>query len=206
MRNLSPEMAAEFSGESTDPVLMGELEFDSGTLRMWTGLGSLFWGEKEFLGGGNFIGISPIEETQDTIAKGLVVSLNGIATTNIALALAERPRGRPFRLYLGVVSSRRYISTEDGHGRVELEDGSGYVLLENNLVDSPYRIFSGLMDVIESSDNGETATLRLSVENILIVGQRTKLYRYTDLDQKKTYPNDKGLELINQLQDKELVW
>lgn len=206
MRNLSPDMAAEFSGESTDPVLMGELEFDSGTLRMWTGLGSLFWGDKEFLGGGNFIGISPIEETQDTIAKGLVVSLNGVASTNIALALAERPRGRPFRLYLGVVSTRRYISTEDGDGRVELEDGSGYVLLENNLVDSPYRIFSGLMDVIESSDNGETATLRLSVENILIVGQRTKLYRYTDLDQKKIYPNDKGLELINQLQDKELVW
>lgn len=206
MRNLSPDMAAEFSGESTDPVLMGELEFDSGTLRMWTGLGSLFWGNKEFLGGGNFIGISPIEETQDTIAKGLVVSLNGVASTNIALALAERPRGRPFRLYLGVVSTRRYISTEDGDGRVELEDGSGYVLLENNLFNSPYRIFSGLMDVIESSDNGETATLRLSVENILIVGQRTKLYRYTDLDQKKTYPNDKGLELINQLQDKELVW
>lgn len=206
MRNLTPEMAAEFSGESTDPVLMGELEFDSGTLRMWTGLGSLFWGEKEFLGGGNFIGISPIEETQDTIAKGLVVSLNGIASTNIALALAERQRGRPFRLYLGVASTRRYVSTEAGDGLVELEDGSGYVLLDNNLVDSPYRIFSGLMDVIESSDNGETATLRLSVENILIVGQRTKLYRYTDLDQKKTYPNDKGLELINQLQDKELVW
>lgn len=206
MRNLSPDMAAEFSGESTDPVLMGELEFDSDTLRMWTGLGILFWGDKEFLGGGNFIGISPIEETQETVAKGLVVSLNGIATTNIALALAERPRGRPFRLYLGVSSTRRYISTEDGDGRVELEDGSGYVLLENNLVDSPSRIFSGLMDVIESSDNGETATLRLSVENILIVGQRTKLYRYTDLDQKKIYPNDKGLELINQLQDKELVW
>lgn len=206
MRNLSPEMAAEFSGESTNPVLMGELEFDSGTLRMWTGLGSLFWGEKEFLGGGNFIGISPIEETQETVAKGVVLSLNGIASTNIALALAERPRGRPFRLYLAVASTRRYVATEAGDGLVELEDGSGYVLLENNLVDSPYRSFSGLMDVIESSDNGETATLRLSVENILIVGQRTKIYRYTDLDQKKTYPNDKGLELINQLQDKELVW
>lgn len=199
-------MAAEFSSESTDPVLMAEMEFDSGTLRMWTGLGSLFWGDKEFFGGGNFIGVSAIEETQDTQAKGIVCTLNGVSPNNIALSLAERPRGRPFRLYLGVATSRRYIATEDGDGRVELEDGSGYVLLENNLVDSPYRIFSGLMDTIESTDTGDTATLRLSVENILIVGQRAKISRYTDNDQKKRFPSDKGLELINQLQDKELVW
>lgn len=206
MRNLSPEMIAEFSSQSTDPVLMAEMYFDSATLRMWTGIGSLFWGDKEFLGGGNFIGISPIEETQDTQAKGIVCTLNGVAPTNIALSLIERPRGRPFRLYLGVASTRRFVSTEAGDGLIELEDGSGYILLENQLVDSPYRIFSGLMDVIESTDSGDSATLRLSVENILIVGQRSKTSRYTDNDQKKRFPSDKGLELINQLQDKELVW
>lgn len=206
MRNLTPEMISEFSGQSTDPVLMAEMDFDSGTLRLWTGLGVLKWGDKDFFGAGNFIGISSIDETQDTIAKGVVFSLNGIATTNIALALAERPRGRPFRLYLGVASTRRYVSNEAGDGLVELESGDGYIFLENQLVDSPYRIFSGLMDVIESTDNGESAILRLSVENILIIGQRPKVYRYTDQDQKKIYPNDKGFELINQLQDKELVW
>lgn len=199
-------MVAEFSSESTDPVLMAEMYFDSATLRMWTGLGSLFWGDREFIGGGNFIGISPIEETQETQATGIVCTLNGVAPTNIAVSLIERARGRPFRLYLGVATTRRYVSVESGDGRVQLEDGSGYVLLENNLIDSPYRIFSGLMDVIESTDSGDSATLRLSVENILIVGQRTKTYRYTDNDQKKRFPSDKGLELINQLQDKELVW
>lgn len=206
MRNLTPQMAQEFESRSTNPVLMAEMYFDSVTLRMWTGIGSLFWGDREFLGGGNFIGVSAIEETEDTQARGIVCTLNGVSPTNIALALSERSRGRPFRLYLGVVSTSRYIETEDGTGRVELEDGSGYVLLENNLVDSPYRIFSGLMDVIEATENGDGATLRLSVENILIVGQRTKLYRYTDYDQKKRFPTDKGFELINQLQDKELVW
>lgn len=206
MRNLTPDMVSEFSAESTEPVLMAEMDFDSGTLRMWTGLGTLSWGNRDFLGGGNFIGVSAIEETQDLQARGIVCTLNGVATTNIALALAERPRGRPFRLYLGVVSSRRFVSVESSDGYVELEDGSGYVLLENQLVDSPYRIFSGLMDVIESTDSGDSATLRLSVENILIVGQRAKVYRYTDYDQKKIYPTDKGLDMINQLQDKELIW
>lgn len=206
MRNLTADMAAEFAGESTSPALMAELVFDSGTVRMWTGLGTLTWNENEYLGGGNLIGLSPIEETQDLVANGIVVSLSGVSSQNLALSLTENTRRRPFRLYLGVVTTRQYVETEDGTGLVELEDGSGYIRLENSLVDSPYRIFSGLMDVIESSNNGDSHILRLSVENILLVGQRAKLFRYTDIDQKKVYPTDRGLELINQLQDKELVW
>jgi hypothetical protein len=206
VRNLTPDMAAEFSSEYTSPALMADLFFDSGTVRMWSGLGTLTWGDNTYSGGGNLIGLSPIEETQDLVANGIVVSLSGISSQNLALSLTENTRRRPFRLYLGVVTTRQYIETEDGTGLVELEDGSGYIRLENSLVDSPYRIFSGLMDVIESTNNGQTHTLRLSVENILLVGQRPRLLRYTDIDQKKTYPTDRGLELINQLQDKEVVW
>lgn len=206
MRNLTPQMASEVESKNLTPVILAEAIFDNDPLRMWTGYGSLFWGDKEFFGGGNFIGISPIDETQDTVAKGIVASLNGIPSTLVSLALSERCRGRPFRLYLGIVDTRRYVATEDDPGRVELEDGSGYVLLENQFVDSPYRIFSGLMDTMEFSDNGDTADIRLSVENILITGQRTKIRRYTSEDQKKYYPNDKGLDFINQLQDKEIVW
>ena len=205
MRNLTPEMAAEFSAPVVSPVLMAEMFFDSQTVGMFTGIGTLQWGDKTFNGGGTFIGVSPIEETQETEAKGIVVSLNGISPTLISLALAERSRGRKFIMYLGSVITTRYVATEDDTGRVLTEDGD-YVLLENNLVDSPYRIFSGLMDVMEISDNGETANIRLSVENALIVGQRAKVGRYTSEDQKKLFPGDTGLDFINQLQDKEVVW
>lgn len=206
MRNLTPDMASGLSDKNVSLVVMAELFFQSATLRMWTGLGTLNWRDEDYFGGGNFIGISPIEETQDSVAKGLVASLSGIPSTLISLALTERFRGRPFRLYLAIVDSRSYVATEDAPGRVELEDGTGFVLLENNFVNSPYRIFSGLMDTMEFTDNGSTADIRLSVENILITGQRTKLSRYTQEDQRKTYPSDKGFDLINQLQDKELVW
>lgn len=206
MRNLSPDMAAELEQPRLAPALLAELYFDSSTLYMWSGFGTLNWKGNDYLGGGNMIGISPIEETQELQAKGIVCTLNGIPSNLVSLALAERSRGRPFRLYLASVSSRSYVEVEDGDGLVELEDGSGYVRLENDLVDSPYRIFAGLMDVIEFTDNGETADLRLSVENILITGQRTKLSRYTAEQQKILYPNDQGLDFINQLQDKSIVW
>lgn len=206
MRNLTPDMAAELSSRNVSPVLLAELMFDTAPLRMWTGYGSLFWQDKEFFGGGNFIGISSIEETQETVAKGIVASLNGIPSSLISLALAERCRGRPFRLYLAAVDTKQYVELEDGDGYVELETGDGKVLLESQFIDSPYRIFSGLMDYMEFTDNGETANIRLSVENILITGQRTKIRRYTSEDQKKYYPSDKGMDFINQLQDKEIVW
>jgi len=113
-----------------------------------------------------------------------VASLSGIPAENIALAQNERVRGRPFRLYFAAID-----------------------LTDNSLINTPYRCFAGLMDKMEYAVNpaGE-ASIRLSVENLLIVGQRTKVSRYTQEDQRKRYPSDKGFSLINQLQDKEVVW
>lgn len=204
MRNITAQMIEEYSGPSVTPIIMGEFYFDSGPLYMWTGIGDLVWGEKTYTGGGSFIGISPIDETEETEAKGIVVSLNGIPSILIALTLTERSRGRPMRLYLASATTDRFVATESG-GTVLTEDG-GRVLLENTLVNSPYRIFSGIMDTIEFTDNGEKADIRMNVENALIIGQRAKLHRYTSEDQKKMYPEDLGMDLINQLQDKELVW
>ncbi|GAB3282689.1 hypothetical protein GCM10027347_59070 [Larkinella harenae] len=205
MRNITQDMIDEFSGPTVAPALLGEFYFDSGFIGMWTGIGTLTWGDRQFLGGGNFIGISPVNETQDLQAKGITLSLNGIPSSLISLSLNERSRGRPFRLFLASVSSTRRVATEQEPGVVLTEDG-GVVLLENQLIDSPYRIFSGLMDVIEFTDNGQTADIRMSVENALIIGQRAKVGRYTPEDQKKRFPGDKGLDFINQLQDKSIVW
>jgi hypothetical protein len=130
--------------------------------------------------------------------------LNGVDTSLISLALTERQRGRSFRLYLAIVSTRPAVATEDG-GDVLTEDG-GRVLVENELVDSPYRIFNGLMDTMEINTAGETATINLSVESLMIIGRKPKLRRYTSQEQKKYYPDDVGLDYIPNLQDKEVVW
>lgn len=198
-------MAQEFSSKTVSPIIIAEFFFDSGTLRMWTGYGDLEWKGETYTGGGSFIGISAIDETQDTEAKGIYCSLNGIPSELIALTLLERSRGRKMRLYLASVTTERFVATETD-GIVMTESDGGRVLLESNLVDEPYRIFQGLMDTIDFSDNGESANIRISVENILIIGQRTKIERYTTEDQKKRFPDDKSMDLINNLMDKELVW
>lgn len=204
MRNITPEMADALSAPVVEPALLAELYFDSGTLRLWSGLGTLDWGDKQFLGGGNLVGISPIEENQSLEAKGIIATLNGVPSNLVATVLLENQRGRQFRLYLGVVSTRSIVNTEDG-GDVRTED-DGFVLTENQLIDTPYRIFNGLMDTMEIVDSGETSTISVNVESIMIIGQRAKDRRYTPEDQKKYYPEDKGLDYIPSLQDKEIVW
>ncbi len=191
MRDLTPEMIAECESGGILPIIIAELAFDSGTLYMWSGIGTLYWNGNDYMGGGNLIAVSSIEETQKLEAKGIVVSLSGIPTTLISVALSERTRGRAFRMWLAASDDQ-----PDSVGDIS----------PDNLIFTPYRIFTGLMDVMEWGDDGKTGTIRLSVESSMLLGQRSKIQRYTSEDQKKLYPADEGLDLIPQLQDKEVVW
>jgi hypothetical protein len=67
-------------------------------------------------------------------------------------------------------------------------------------------MFVGRMDQATLQDDGETAQINIAAESRLIDLQRARVRRYTDEDQRAVYPSDKGLSLINQLQDKEIVW
>lgn len=205
MRNLTSEMATEFSGKSVSPILMADLFFAGGRIGVWTGRGTITFGGNDYLGAGLFCGISEVQETQELEAKGLVVSLNGISSSLVAAGF-ERVRGRPFKMYLASVSTSRYLLKADGASKILLANGSGFLALQNSLINAPYRMFSGLMDYIETVDNGVTCDMRLNVESILITGQRSKVSRYTDEDQQNKYPGDLGLSLINSLQDKEVSW
>lgn len=206
MRPISADMINEYSSPQVRPILMAEFLFDSATVGMFTGYGTLNWAGKEFLGGGEFINVSTIEETQDLVAKGAVFNLNGVDTSLISLALSENIKNRHVRLYLAASSVTSRVATEDEPGAVLVEDGDGYVVLENTLVDSPYRLFSGLMDIIEINESGSTCDITLSAENILYRGQRSKILRYTQEEQKQRFPLDKGLDFIDRLQDREIVW
>lgn len=181
MRDIESTLVTVLEGKTCDVALLAQMNFDSGTLYMWTGLGNLTWDSKTFIGGGNLIAVSGTEETQALQAKGLELTLSGIPEEQIALALTEKTRYRPFKMWLASV-------------------------FEYTVIGTPYRIFTGMMDVLAMNDKGTTAALTLSVENSLIIGQRDKRRRYTIEDQRKYYPNDTGLKNIPALQDKEVVW
>lgn len=166
----------------TAPVLLCELEFPSSPVRVWSGYGTLSWDGKDFSGVATLGKVSEIEETSDVSAKGITLSLVGIPSDILALSFSENYQNRPGRLWLGFMNFSAV------------------------LIADPVRIFAGRMDVMSTDDNGETGTLKLTLENNLIDLARPRERRYTDEDQQIDYPGDRGLEYVAGLQNKEIYW
>jgi hypothetical protein len=62
------------------------------------------------------------------------------------------------------------------------------------------------MDQMNISDSADTSTIELKVENKLIDLERARIARFTSGYQKSIYPNDKGLDFVEDLQDKKITW
>mgnify|MGYP003146248299 FL=1 len=173
------------AADAVEPFFAVKLEFDSGTTRIWTGIGDLTFdagsGSETFLGGSSLVSIQPNEETADTQSNGCSFALNGIEATNISLALTEDYQGRNATLFLGAFSSGAVVA-------------------------DPYVLFKGFMDTMDISDNGETASIQVKAESRLVSLQKSRIRRFTDQDQKLIDPTDKGLEYVVSLQNKTIAW
>jgi len=133
---------------------------------------------KIYSGVGDLLNISSIEKTTEIEAKGASITLSGIPSTILSVALTEPYQGRECRIYFGVISSP-----------------TDYI-----------EIFSGELDQMTIVEEGSTCTISVTAENVLIKLERPVVRRFTDQDQKSRYPSDKGLEFVASLQNKELFW
>ena len=159
------------------PFFAVELLFDNDAIRMWTGQGTLDIGGNDYIGVGNILDISAIEETAELAVKGATITLSGVSSEALSLALSEPYQGRVCNIYFGVVGE----------------------LAANQL-------FSGYIDQMNIADGGDTTSINLMVENRLIDLERARVARFTSGYQKSLYPDDLGLDFIEDLQDKDIVW
>jgi hypothetical protein len=189
-RTLSAEFEAALAASVVRPVFLFEGEFANGTTNAWTGIGTLSWDGKEWLGVGHLAGASPIVETGDPVAHGIAVSLSGIPSARIAQALAQSRQGRPGRIWLGLL--------------VENSDSPPTGALE--LVVDPDLSFDGRLDVPEIEEGGEAAIIRISYESRLVDLERPRERRYTPEDQKIDYPDDLGFDFVPELQEWNGFW
>lgn len=185
------------------PFYAIELLYDGDqTLRLWTGYGTLVYQGVSWYGSGALLQVDSIEETTEISAKGASVTLSGIPSEVLSLALTEPYQGREAKIYFGTFSkgllqleSEDYILLEDG-SRISLESGT------TNLSE----IFVGYMDQMNIEETPDVCTIQLALENKLIDLERTRVARFTSAYQKSLYPNDLGLDFVESLQDKDIVW
>lgn len=185
------------------PFFAIDIDFSSGPLYVWSGYGNLTVDSKTYLGAGQLLNVSSVEETTEIEAKGATLTFSGIPSSFLALALTEPYQGRECRIYFGTLP--RTPSVEPS---LSLSfDGT-----ESSFVDTQpefpnyIEIFSGELDQMNISEEASTATIAVTVENVLIKLERPVVRRFTNEDQKSRFPNDKGLEFVASLQDKEIFW
>lgn len=181
-RDITSGFSTEISASRLKPILLFKAVFDSGDLRLWTGYGELNYNSEIYTGSGDLLKIAQLAETQELVANGASFELSGIPSSLVSIALNESYQGRPISCYFAV-----------------LDDA-------NSIIADPYQVFSGLMDVMEIEDTGESAKIKVDAESDLITLRDADERRYTDEDQKSEYADDTGFSFVSRIQDIELTW
>jgi len=170
-RILSATNATEADKPAIIAVVMADLDFVSGMVRVHDGSGTLISGGNTYLGAGQFAGVDIIDENIDIVARGLKLTLSGVDSSLVSVTMTEVYQNRDVTLYLGFVDS----ST-------------------GALIDTPEIIWEGRMNQMMMKINNGTAVIELTCEHRL--RREPRIARYTDEDQQVAFPGDQFFNLM----------
>jgi len=194
--NSSLSFFSELTGDSIEPFFAVEIKLDDTDGTGYDAVGyaaenaiyvstlpyDVVMDSKNFLGAGNLLGISSIEETGDIGARGASLTFAGVPEAYISLALTESYQQRECIIYFGSVNDIGSITP-------------------------PYvELFRGYLDQLIIEENAEAPLIQLTVESKLIDLERPRVRRYTAGDQKRRFDGDKGLNFVESIQDQPLFW
>jgi len=183
-RTMTADMVSEVTTAQLAPVLLTELQFDTANpTRLWSGYGTLAYNSVSWIGVGDLGTLSPIDETTDLAARGITMQLSGVPTAFVSIALSTTYQGKPCSVLMGALSPTA-----------------------GTLISSPVTVFSGRMDVMNITDDGQSAIITMTAENRLVDFRRTRELRYTDEEQQALFSGDLGLEFVTAIQEKTIYW
>tara|TARA_R110000772_G_scaffold200250_1_gene310781 strand:+ start:116 stop:751 length:636 start_codon:yes stop_codon:yes gene_type:complete len=203
-RDLSNDTIISINEDVVYPFFATELKFDgNNVLRMWTGQGTLVLADgTQWVGLGNLLNISAIEETSEIAVKGATLTLSGVPSEVLSLALSEPYQGRVCNIYFGTFLQGSIL--QESASYILLQDGSKINLEEESANFS--ELFSGYMDQMNIEETSDTSTIQLLVENKLVDLERARVARFTSGYQKSIYAGDLGFDFVEDLQDKQISW
>lgn len=183
-RDITAGVSTATDAATAHPAIFVFFDFASGPLRVWTGYGDYTLGGETFSGVGDLGSISPIEEGKSISARGVSLTISGVPSERVSTALNRKEyHNRPVTLWLALFGA----------------DGS-------TLIADEVQIFSGRLDTMTINDAGETSTITVTAESRLIDLERPRELRFTDQEQKRLFPGDRGLEYVAGLQGKDIPW
>lgn len=158
-----------------EPFYAVEIDLDSAPLRLWTGRGDRTIDGNTYTGGGDLMAISGLEEVADLSAKQITLTLTGLDSTVIALALQEPYQRRTVRVLWGVQGESTYVE-----------------------------VFSGSLNQMIVEDGPDFGTISVTVDSRLVELERASNRRYTSESHKARHPNDTFFDFVATIQDKQI--
>lgn len=160
-----------------------EFEFDGGTTRIWTGLGTITAQSQTWYGAGSLASVEGLEEGDELSPFALKLGLSRLDSAFSGMALSEQYHNRPMTLYVSAVG----------------DDG--------DLVADPVAWFAGeIIDVEATVGSPDGEVVVVTCENELARLDRTPGLKYTNTQQQLDYSGDLGLEYVTQVVDHRPVW
>lgn len=178
----SAPLLAALAADHTRARYFAELEFDGGTERLWTGLGSITTLSNTWQGVGSLASIEGLEEGIELSPYALKLGLSRLDSSFASLAIDEQYHNRAVRLYLGAI------------------DDAGALI-------TPGLVFSGEMIEVQATVAAEDGdVVVLTCENELARLDRTANLRYTDTQLQADHSGDLGLQYLAQIADHQAEW
>ena len=176
-RTVPAALLTALSQPEVYPFYAVEMMFDSAPVRFWTGYGDRTIGADTYLGAGNLMGISGLEEVNDLSAKNINLTLSGVPQDLVSLALQEPYQRRNCKVYFGTTDTT-----------------------------TPIEVFSGLMNTMSIEDSGSSSVITLTVESKLIRLDKAANWRYTEANHQSRHAGDTFFSYVADLQDKDILW
>ena len=134
MRDISTALSNKLLGKDVDLFVAVELMFDSGALRIWSGIGDKSIGGQTYTGTGSLLSVGGIEESDGLSAPGASISLSGVDSSLVSLAIQEPYQNRDCRILLG--SEDDFFEIFSGFMDVMIIEDNGETCIINLTVES----------------------------------------------------------------------
>lgn len=180
-RDLNATVEAHSQRGTVRPVLLVDLDYPDGMVRCCSADQNLPVDGETYLAVGIMGNVSPVEEGTDTQSYGVQVGLTGVPGNYAVYLVGQAVQGRSATIRLAFVNSA------------------------SQLIGEPVVIFAGRMDTQDIAVGPETS-VQVALESLLIDWERNCSRRYTDVDQRARFPDDRGLEYIAATANAEFAW
>lgn len=163
------------------PYLLVKLDYAAEAVRVSSLPFDTVYAGETYLGVGRLGSISEVNEGTEIKSYGCSLRMSGIPLDYVQDVVTADGQGRTAQIWLGFLDA----------GHVPVAD--------------PFKLFQGRIDVTDI-DIGETIAVTVTLESRLVDWERARTRRFTDQDQKLSWPADRGLEYVQAVTDMELIW